>query len=96
MPRTYKRQPTTTQERKFFTPIRDAMAVPDLVEGDEVFYAVLPLFHAYGMTLCLTFAMSIGARLVLFPKFDAALVLDAARHSPPTGSRETPCAGSTG
>jgi long-chain acyl-CoA synthetase len=58
--------------------------VPDLVEGAEVFYAVLPLFHAYGMTLCLTFAMSIGARLVLFPKFDAAFVLDAARHSPPT------------
>ncbi|PWC03624.1 long-chain-fatty-acid--CoA ligase [Agromyces badenianii] len=58
--------------------------VPGLVEGEEVFYAVLPLFHAYGMTLCLTFAMSIGARLVLFPKFDSGLVLDAARHSPPT------------
>ncbi|SIO10137.1 long-chain-fatty-acid--CoA ligase [Agromyces cerinus] len=58
--------------------------VPGLTEGEEVFYGVLPLFHAYGMTLCLTFAMSIGARLVLFPKFDSALVLDAARHSPPT------------
>ncbi|MFC9560804.1 long-chain-fatty-acid--CoA ligase [Agromyces sp. NPDC056965] len=58
--------------------------VPGLAEGEEVFYAVLPLFHAYGMTLCLTFAMSIGARLVLFPKFDSDLVLAAARHSPPT------------
>ncbi len=58
--------------------------VPDLVEGEEVFYAVLPLFHAYGMTLCLTFAMSIGAKLVLFPKFDLDLVKDAARKSPPT------------
>lgn len=58
--------------------------VPGLAEGEEVFYGVLPLFHAYGMTLCLTFAMSIGARLVLFPKFDSGLVLDAARHSPPT------------
>ncbi|KRC59395.1 long-chain fatty acid--CoA ligase [Agromyces sp. Root81] len=58
--------------------------VPGLAEGEEVFYGVLPLFHAYGMTLCLTFAMSIGARLVLFPKFDSSLVLDAARHSPPT------------
>jgi long-chain acyl-CoA synthetase len=58
--------------------------VPGLAEGEEVFYGVLPLFHAYGMTLCLTFAMSIGARLVLFPKFDTGLVLDAARHSPPT------------
>lgn len=58
--------------------------VPGLREGDEVFYGVLPLFHAYGMTLCLTFAMSIGARLVLFPKFDVDLVFAAAKHSPPT------------
>ncbi|WP_235566702.1 long-chain-fatty-acid--CoA ligase [Microbacterium sp. Root61] len=58
--------------------------VPGLREGEEVFYGVLPLFHAYGMTLCLTFAMSIGARLVLFPKFDLELVLKAARTSPPT------------
>ncbi|HWM17049.1 MAG TPA: AMP-binding protein, partial [Microbacterium sp.] len=35
--------------------------VPGLIEGEETFYGVLPLFHAYGMTLCLTFAMSIGA-----------------------------------
>jgi long-chain acyl-CoA synthetase len=58
--------------------------VPGLVDGDEVVYAVLPMFHAYGLTLCLTFAMSIGARLVLFPKFDVDLVLTAARKHPPT------------
>jgi long-chain acyl-CoA synthetase len=58
--------------------------VPGLREGEEIFYGVLPLFHAYGMTLCLTFAMSIGATLVLFPKYDAKLVADAARKSPPT------------
>ena len=58
--------------------------VPGLRAGEEVFYGVLPLFHAYGMTLCLTFAMSIGARLVLFPKFDVDLVFAAAKHSPPT------------
>ncbi|WP_375384512.1 long-chain-fatty-acid--CoA ligase [uncultured Microbacterium sp.] len=58
--------------------------VPGLHEGEEIFYGVLPLFHAYGMTLCLTFAMSIGARLVLFPKFDLDLVLAAAKKSPPT------------
>ncbi|GAA3215520.1 long-chain-fatty-acid--CoA ligase [Microbacterium terregens] len=58
--------------------------VPGLSEGEETFYAVLPLFHAYGMTLCLTFAMSLGARLVLFPKYDAKLVADAAAKSPPT------------
>jgi long-chain acyl-CoA synthetase len=58
--------------------------VPGLHDGEEVFYGVLPLFHAYGMTLCLTFAMSIGARLVLFPKYDLDLVVAAARKSPPT------------
>ncbi len=58
--------------------------VPGLEEGAEIFYGVLPFFHAYGLTLCLTFAMSIGARLVLFPRFDASMVLDAAKKSPPT------------
>lgn len=58
--------------------------VPGLAEGEETFYGVLPLFHAYGMTLCLTFAMSIGAKLVLFPAFDLGLITDAARTSPPT------------
>jgi long-chain acyl-CoA synthetase len=58
--------------------------VPGLADGRETFYGVLPLFHAYGMTLCLTFAMSIGAKLVLFPKFDLGLVTDAVKTSPPT------------
>jgi long-chain acyl-CoA synthetase len=58
--------------------------VPGLSRGQEVFYGVLPMFHAYGLTLCLTFAMSMGARLVLFPKFDEDLVLNAARVTPPT------------
>ena len=35
--------------------------VPGLREGEETFYAVLPMFHAYGLTLCLTFAVSITA-----------------------------------
>ncbi|WP_298036586.1 long-chain-fatty-acid--CoA ligase [uncultured Microbacterium sp.] len=49
-----------------------------------VFYAVLPMFHAYGLTLCLTFAMSVGARLVLFPKFDPDMVLDVVKKRPAT------------
>ena len=58
--------------------------VPGLRDGQETFYGVLPLFHAYGLTLCLTFAMSIGAKLVLFPKYDLDLVASAAKKSPPT------------
>ncbi|MHA6694341.1 long-chain-fatty-acid--CoA ligase [Homoserinimonas sp. A520] len=58
--------------------------VPAIERGTAVVYAVLPMFHAYGLTLCLTFAMSMGARLVLFPKFDPDLVLKAVRKHPPT------------
>lgn len=58
--------------------------VPSITRGDCVVYAVLPMFHAYGLTLCLTFAMSMGARLVLFPAFDPDLVLKAIRRHPPT------------
>jgi long-chain acyl-CoA synthetase len=58
--------------------------VPGLILGREVVYAVLPMFHAYGLTLCMTFAMSIGARLVLFPKFTPGLVLTAMRSAPAT------------
>lgn len=59
--------------------------VPSIVRGHGcVVYAVLPMFHAYGLTLCLTFAMSMGARLVLFPKFDPAMVLDVTKKHPAT------------
>lgn len=50
----------------------------------EVFYAILPMFHAFGMTLFLTYGILKQARLVLFPSFDVDLVLAAARTSPPT------------
>ncbi|GAA4149275.1 long-chain-fatty-acid--CoA ligase [Leifsonia shinshuensis] len=58
--------------------------VPTIERGSSVVYAVLPLFHAYGLTLCLTFAMSMGSRLVLFPKFDPDLVLDVVKKRPAT------------
>ncbi len=50
----------------------------------EVFYAILPMFHAFGMTLFLTYGVLKQARLVLFPAFDVDLVLAAAKKSPPT------------
>lgn len=58
--------------------------VPDVPRGTSVVYAVLPLFHAYGLTLCLTFAMSMGARLVMFPRFDPDLVLPVIKKRPAT------------
>ncbi|HEY0217526.1 MAG TPA: AMP-binding protein, partial [Cellulomonas sp.] len=50
----------------------------------EVFYAILPMFHAFGMTLYLTYGVRKQALLVLFPKFDTGLVLDAMKKSPAT------------
>ncbi|WP_298588721.1 long-chain-fatty-acid--CoA ligase [uncultured Kocuria sp.] len=50
----------------------------------EVVHGVLPLFHAFGLTLGVTFAMSLGARLVLFPTVRADLVLGAMKRSRPT------------
>ena len=58
--------------------------MPGLKDGQETVYAVLPLFHAYGLTLCLTFAMSVGATLVLLPRFDLDQMIDAIRRRPPT------------
>ncbi|MEV8144404.1 long-chain-fatty-acid--CoA ligase [Specibacter sp. NPDC078709] len=50
----------------------------------EILYAVLPMFHAFGMTLYLTFGIRKQGLLVLFPKFDADLVLSAMKKSPAT------------
>jgi len=58
--------------------------MPGLNDGEETVYAVLPLFHAYGLTLCLTYSMSVGATLVLLPRFDLDQMLEAIRRRPPT------------
>ena len=50
----------------------------------ENFYAILPMFHAFGLTLYVTYGILKQARLVIFPKFDVDMVLDAARRVPPT------------
>jgi len=51
---------------------------------EEIFYAVLPMFHAFGMTLFLTYGMLKQAHIVLFPSFDPAMVVSKAKKLPPT------------
>jgi len=53
-------------------------------EGKETFYAVLPMFHSFGLTLAMTEGVLMRGKIVLFPTFDPALVLSEARHNPPT------------
>ena len=52
--------------------------------GKEVVLGVLPLFHAYGLTVCMTSTVLLGGTLVLLPRFDLDLVLAAIDEHRPT------------
>ncbi|WP_029898675.1 long-chain-fatty-acid--CoA ligase [Desulfohalovibrio reitneri] len=52
--------------------------------GAEVFLGVLPYFHVYGLTVCLTFPTSIAATMVPFPRFDPGEVLATIDKVKPT------------
>jgi long-chain acyl-CoA synthetase len=57
---------------------------PKVQPGKEVALAVLPLFHVFGLTLCLTASVLIGGTVVLIPRFDLDLVMSALRRWRPT------------
>ncbi|MBD9700388.1 AMP-binding protein [Flavimobilis sp. GY10621] len=63
---------------------RDEAEGPRRGLSDDVVYGVLPFFHAFGLTLCLSFALRIGATLVLLPKFDVEQFLAAQKRVPGT------------
>jgi long-chain acyl-CoA synthetase len=58
--------------------------VPGLEEGRESFLVALPMFHAYGVTIGVLFGLSIGAELVLLPKPEVGLLMDAFARRVPT------------
>jgi long-chain acyl-CoA synthetase len=58
--------------------------IPDLREAQEVVMAILPFFHAYGVTLCLHIAVYIGATNVLLPRFDVQDVMAQIAKEQPT------------
>lgn len=58
--------------------------VPVLHEGAEVFYCVLPLFHAFGFTIGLFAGLRLGASVALFPKFDTTMILTSQKRLPCT------------
>lgn len=58
--------------------------MPDATAGREVTLTVLPLFHVYGLTLCLLTTVLLAGRLVLLPRFDTALVFAAVDDERPT------------
>lgn len=44
--------------------------LPDIEEGDNVL-AILPAFHAFGLGVCIHVTLTVGACIVLVPRFDA-------------------------
>ena len=48
--------------------------------GKETFLVSLPLFHIYGMTTSLTAPISLAAKMVLIPKFDATATLETIQN----------------
>src|SRR4051794_10005928 len=52
--------------------------------GKEVTLGVLPLFHAYGLTVAMTGTVLMGGTLVLLPRFDLDLVFAAIDEWKPT------------
>jgi long-chain acyl-CoA synthetase len=58
--------------------------LPDVQAGREVSLAVLPLFHAYGLTVCMNLTVLLGGTLVLIPKFDLSAVFKAIDEFKPT------------
>jgi long-chain acyl-CoA synthetase len=56
----------------------------DAQAGKEVTLAVLPLFHAYGLTVAMNATILLGGTLVLLPRFDLDLVFAAIDEWKPT------------
>ncbi|HMA46905.1 MAG TPA: AMP-binding protein, partial [Frankiaceae bacterium] len=57
---------------------------PQARMGREVTLAVLPLFHAYGLTLCMTTTILLAGTVVLLPRFDLDLLFRAVDQWRPT------------
>ncbi|MDP8969972.1 MAG: long-chain fatty acid--CoA ligase [Actinomycetota bacterium] len=58
--------------------------MPDVQAGRENILCVLPFFHSYGLTLCLSLGMLAAATLTLLPRFDRDMVLKAIDKRKPT------------
>lgn len=57
---------------------------PDMRRGHETMLAALPMFHVYGLTMCLTVNMLAAGTLVLLPTFDLGLLFKAIDKWRPT------------
>ncbi|ROR90035.1 long-chain-fatty-acid--CoA ligase [Nocardioides aurantiacus] len=58
--------------------------VPGLEVGKESFLVALPLFHAYGVTVSVLLGVALAAKLVLLPKPDIGLIMEAMAREVPS------------
>ncbi len=58
--------------------------MPTFEEGREVLLAILPFFHAYGMTMALNLPLFVGCKTVLLPRFVLKDVLKTIDKEKPT------------
>ncbi|OLN30939.1 long-chain-fatty-acid--CoA ligase [Desulfosporosinus metallidurans] len=57
---------------------------PNKEYGNERILTILPVFHVYGMTDCLNYAVALGATQIILPRFDVDQVLETIRVHKPT------------
>ncbi len=55
-----------------------------LVEGRERMLAALPFFHVFAMTVCMNFAMRLGAEIVMMPRFVLSEAMKLIQTTKPT------------
>jgi long-chain acyl-CoA synthetase len=57
--------------------IEQDLASRDHLEGDDVVYGVLPLFHIFGLNVVLGVGLTVGATIVLVQRFDPATAAES-------------------
>jgi long-chain acyl-CoA synthetase len=57
---------------------------PDAERGGERVIALLPLFHVFGLTCTMNFALCIGAQIIMLPRFDLIQLLTTISRKRPT------------
>ena len=60
-----------------------AVSWVDVREGDSIL-AVLPLFHGFGMSICMNAPLAMGGKVILLPRFDGNQVLQTIHKEKPT------------
>ncbi|MET3196341.1 long-chain-fatty-acid--CoA ligase [Bacillus sp. OAE603] len=53
-------------------------------KGEEKILTVLPFFHVYGMTACMNLSIMCAYEMIIIPRFDASLMLEAIKKYRPT------------